>query len=129
VPDDGKGYWEAQVAAMAAFLTEHPETTAILATDDELAYVAWQAAGRVGYDVPTDLSIVCFDAVVPCPAVWSFTSAIQDQAVIGREAARLILAAVAGEPAGPTEVTVPVSMHMGQSTAAAPRRSSLALRS
>lgn len=42
-------------------LGEHPELTAIIAANDSIAFGIYQAAHRLGVDIPGDLSIVSFD--------------------------------------------------------------------
>ena len=112
-----------QIDAIVEFLKSRPEVTAVFATDDELAYCWLESAHRIGYHVPRDFSIVCFDAPLTIAAAWSFTTAMQNQKAIGIEAVRLLLEKIRGlDDPGTEEVIVPVSIHVGQSTDLAPAR-------
>ena len=78
--------------AAAALLTEHPETTALLCTTDQIAIGAIQAATAMGRRVPDDLSVVGFDdvpgAATCMPPLTTVAQPIVDK---GRVAADLLL--------------------------------------
>lgn len=119
--DCNDGFDRQQIEVITAFLQEHPTITAIFATDDELAEYCLESARRLGKVVPDQLSIVCFDGPAPKPAHWSFTSALQDQKQMAREAVRVIRSHLHKEAANemPETITVPTNLHIGQSTAKA----------
>jgi DNA-binding LacI/PurR family transcriptional regulator len=81
--------------AAAALLADHPETTALFCTTDQLAIGATQAAVTLGRDVPTDLSVIGFDDI-PRAATWepALTTIRQPLVEKGRVAAELLLSQI-----------------------------------
>ncbi|HEV3375675.1 MAG TPA: LacI family DNA-binding transcriptional regulator [Thermoleophilaceae bacterium] len=79
-------------------LRDHRRPTAVLATSDELALGAVQAARELGLAVPGDLSVVGFDDVPPARAAEPpLTTVHQDHEEKGRLAAEMLLGALRGE--------------------------------
>lgn len=124
---------QGQIDAIAEFLREHPEVTAVFATEDGLAKY-WHAAVRsMGMRVPDDFSITCFDGPGPNYFEWTYTSAIQDERSMAEHAVRLLTDLLSGKGWDhPEEVLVPAKINFGgstqqlashktKSTAAAPR--------
>ncbi len=52
---------EEHVKIIARHLEQHPQITAVFATEYSVARAAWDAVRRIGRRVPQDISIVCFD--------------------------------------------------------------------
>lgn len=85
--------------AALALLRRHPELTAIVAQSDLLALGAIQAADELGLVVPDDLSVLGFDgARIDGLSIHRLTTLVQPIVEKGRAAARMALAALAGEP-------------------------------
>lgn len=79
-------------------LMRWPDTDAVLCVSDALAVGALCEARRRGHDVPGDLAITGFgDIDVAGAAALALTTIRIDGEAIGQEAARLTLAATAGE--------------------------------
>lgn len=86
--------------AARALLGERPRPTALLATSDQLALGAVEAARELGLAVPRDLSVVGFDDVPAASAAAPPLSSVhQDHAEKGRLAAETLLALLRGEEA------------------------------
>lgn len=89
---------------LRAFLAEHPDVTAVLAYNDDLALVTLAAMRRLGLRAPDDLAVIGFDDT-PHGALFSpaLTTVHIDAEAIGRSAARgalgLPAADTASEPA------------------------------
>jgi DNA-binding LacI/PurR family transcriptional regulator len=86
--------------AAHALLDLDPRPTAILATSDQLALGAIEAAGELGLFVPGDVSVVGFDDVPPAAtATPALTTVHQDHARKGLLAGGLLVARLRGEEA------------------------------
>lgn len=80
-------------------LQHWPDTDAVICVSDALAVGALCEARRRGIDVPGALAVTGFgDTDVASAAALDLTTVRIDGAAIGQEAARLTLAATAGEP-------------------------------
>jgi DNA-binding LacI/PurR family transcriptional regulator len=80
-----------------------PRPTALLATSDQLAFGAIEAAMEMGLSMPGDLSVVGFDDVPEAArSVPPLTTVHQDHVQKGLLAGRLLVARLGGEePAAP----------------------------
>lgn len=88
------------LTAAHALLASDPRPTAILATSDQLALGAIEAAGGRGLSVPDDVSVVGFDDVPPAAtATPALTTVHQDHARKGLLAGQLLVARLRGEEA------------------------------
>ncbi|MCL6442365.1 MAG: GntR family transcriptional regulator [Alicyclobacillus sp.] len=106
-----------QVEVVEQFLVQHPEVTAVVAADDQLAEHLLVAARRVGREVPRDLSIACFDGRDSKGIYWDFTHAIQDEAEMARHCVRILDDLWADKHSiEPGPVVLPCRLHLGQST-------------
>ncbi|MCY0870488.1 MAG: GntR family transcriptional regulator [Firmicutes bacterium] len=107
-----------QVRVIADFLVQHPDVTAVFATDDQLAEYWVSAAIRTGRKVPQDLSIVCFDGPPSRAGHWAFTRALQDQVTMAQEAVHMLLELFETASVGDqsTVVRVPAHIHIGESS-------------
>ncbi|KPI10591.1 transcriptional regulator, LacI family [Actinobacteria bacterium OK074] len=88
LPDD----LDAAEERLRAFRREHPEVTAVLAYNDDLALVALAAMRRIGLRAPDDLAVIGFDDT-PHGALFSpaLTTVHIDAEALGRIAARTAL--------------------------------------
>ncbi|SNS22210.1 LacI family DNA-binding transcriptional regulator [Antarctobacter heliothermus] len=98
-PDDALSGPDFGAQGLAQALARWPDTDAVICVSDALAVGAWCEAMRRGLDVPGLLAITGFgDIDVAGDAGLALTTIRIDGEAIGREAARLTLAATAGEP-------------------------------
>ncbi|MET0783606.1 MAG: LacI family DNA-binding transcriptional regulator [Leifsonia flava] len=94
--------------------------TAIVYSNDPMAIAGIAIARRAGLDVPRDLSVAGFDNTDLAEHVYpSLTSVATDVALWGATAARVLLAAVAGD-AIDGRTPLPTRLVIRESTAAAP---------
>ena len=86
------GSLEATEERLRAFRAEHPEVTAVLAYNDDLALVTLAAMRHIGLRAPEDLAVIGFDDT-PHGALFSpaLTTVHIDAEAIGRIAARSAL--------------------------------------
>lgn len=106
--------------AARALLQRNPGLTAIVAQSDLLALGAIRAAEQLGLAVPDDLSVLGFDgAPIEGGSIHRLTTLVQPIVEKGRAAARMVLAALAGEPV--VDATFTSTLRIGTTTAA-PRR-------
>ncbi len=102
--------------ATAALLDAHPELTAIIAQSDLLGLGAIQAAEERGLVVPEDLSVLAFDgARIDGLSIHRLTTLVQPIVEKGRAAARMALAALAGEPV--SDASFESELRIGTTTA------------
>lgn len=86
-------------AATRALLGSAQPPTAIIYDNDIMAVAGLSAAQELGRVVPDDLSIIAWDDSPVCPLVHPpLTALTRDIGAYGTRAARLLLAAIAGEP-------------------------------
>ncbi|MFJ5306715.1 LacI family DNA-binding transcriptional regulator [Streptomyces sp. NPDC088350] len=93
---------------LRAFRTEHPDVTAVLAYNDDLALVTLAAMRRLGLRAPEDLAVIGFDDT-PHGALFSpaLTTVHIDAEAVGRGAARCALGLPAADRASePARVIV-----------------------
>jgi DNA-binding LacI/PurR family transcriptional regulator len=96
----GRALAAAHTRALLA-LDEPP--TAVFAASDDQALAVLGAAAEEGLDLPADLSVVGFDDIEV--ARWAgLTTVAQPLEDSGSRGAELVLAELAGEPAGPCEL-------------------------
>jgi LacI family transcriptional regulator len=83
--------------AATALLTSQPTITALFAFSNQIALGALRAAAELGRVVPRDLSLVTFDDLPHAEFLNPpLTTACQDVPALGRRAADLLLARIAG---------------------------------
>ncbi|MBF4589411.1 GntR family transcriptional regulator [Curtobacterium sp. VKM Ac-1395] len=112
---------EDDVARLAAFVEAHPEATAFVAGEYNIALLLRDALERVGKRVPDDVSIVCFDHPDATfdRRLFRFTHIAQDQPGVGRQAVAQVLRQARGE-SGSRKILVPAQLVDGLSTAPPP---------
>ncbi len=115
--------WTAEAAARdsAELLGRADRPTAVVAASDEMAIGVQESARRLGVRVPEDLSIIGIDDYV-LSGVLGLTTVRQDVAAQGREAARLLLQALAddGHVVSDEVVLMPTELVRRESTGPAP---------
>jgi LacI family transcriptional regulator len=107
--------------ATAGLLAEQPDADAIFCGNDQIARGAADAVRESGRGVPDDVALVGFDNWEPMvlgaqPPLTSVDMCLEE---VGRVAAELLLAAMAGEPARGTR-TVPGRLVVRESSRAEP---------
>lgn len=108
---------EEGLVAARALLDAHPDLTAIIGQSDLLALGAIQAIEERGMRVPDDVSVLGFDgARIDGLTSHRLTTVVQPGVEKGRAAARLALAALAGEPV--ESVVFRTELRRGDTTAA-----------
>ncbi len=105
--------------AALEMLDAHPDITAILCFNDQLAIGAAQAGERSGRAIPVELSIVGFDDI-PRAATWDppLTTIRQPLVDKGRAAAQLLLRQIAD--GGRRRIQLPIELVVRGSTAVPP---------
>jgi GntR family transcriptional regulator of arabinose operon len=107
---DGGTIPEVQVTRFVAFLLDHPEVTAVFATNTALALLAWRAAEQLHWRIPEDLSVVTIDALGTVPYTEPlFTCGRQQGYEMGTAAVELLLEQLAGQQ--PRRVMLPMQLH------------------
>lgn len=101
---------------LEAYLRAHPELTAVVATEYNIAVLLREAAGRVGVRIPEDLSIVCFDHpdMFYDRSHYRFTHIRQDQEGMGEAAVELALNLIR-DPLAVRKIALPTELIVGQS--------------
>jgi DNA-binding LacI/PurR family transcriptional regulator len=112
---------EDDVARLVAFIEAHPEATAFVAGEYNIALLLRDALEQVGKRVPEDVSIVCFDHPDATfdRRLFRFTHIAQDQPGVGRQAVAQVLRQARGE-GGSRKILVPAQLVVGASTAPPP---------
>ncbi len=109
---------DTDVETLEAFVAAHPEITAYVATEYNLAVLLREACHRLDLDVPQDISIVCFDhpSAFADRELFRFTHVSQDQGAIGARAVEQLLDQIQ-HPGRIERIVVPSRLITGQSTA------------
>lgn len=82
---------DAAQPAVAAYLVDHPEVSAIFGGNDEVTIAAMNAARQVGRRLPDDLSVIGFDNISLAQHVMPALSTMRiDKVGMGRLAAQLL---------------------------------------
>ena len=97
------------------FLSAHPQLTAFVVCEYNLALVLEQVLNRLGHQVPKDFSIVCFDSVEDAINGPHFTHICQDESFMGQKAVELLLAQINGQEV-PLQTIVPYTLNEGLSS-------------
>ncbi len=107
------------VARLVEFLTAHPEATAVVAGEYNIALLLRDALRRLGKRIPDDVSVVCFDHPDATfdRELFRFTHIAQDQPGLGRRAVEQVLRQMRGE-SGAQKILVASRLVLGASSAA-----------
>lgn len=107
---------------LTSYLLDHPDMTAIIATEYQYAVILMEICISLGISVPADMSIVCFDS--PESDAYSFTHIKQDELEIGRSSVRMLMELMRNhkndEPGASTSITLPATLVIGK-TSTSPR--------
>ncbi|MDD4367656.1 MAG: substrate-binding domain-containing protein [Oscillospiraceae bacterium] len=116
-------YVKSDLSHLKEFLLQHPEITAVFASEHLVAQLVLQAAAAAGLRVPQDLSVAFFDAPDVLARSGNYTYIRQDQQAIGAEAVRQLLLCInrSRPPEASSALLIPGQLMIGRSTAA-PRR-------
>jgi DNA-binding LacI/PurR family transcriptional regulator len=108
--------------AVLDLMARPPRPTAVFATNDVVAVGAWRRLLELGLRIPQDVSLVGFDDIEMSGVLHPpLTTVRQDKVALGREAARLLLALLRGDPAPPRgHVIIRPELVVRGSTAAPP---------
>jgi DNA-binding LacI/PurR family transcriptional regulator len=102
---------ESGAAAMERLLEHHPEVDAVFAASDMMAAGALAVLRRHGKRVPEDVAMIGFDdSVIARHTQPALTSVDQPIAEMGREMVRVLLAKIAGEDTGDSEIVLPTRL-------------------
>ncbi len=96
------------------FTQAHPEVTAFVASEYNLALLLWETLTKMGRRLPDDYSVACFDSTPHVFDVPLFTHIAQDENMIGRTAVDILMSQVEGEEP-PLYHTVQFQMVQGRS--------------
>ena len=112
----------ASIAAGERISFYNPDITAVVALSDQLAIGATQAAFRLGYDVPGDVSVVGFDDI-PRASTWDVPLTTIRQPLVdkGRRAADLLRNMITGD-SEPVREMLPIELVVRTSSGPAPSR-------
>lgn len=88
--------------AMRTLLDRHPDLDAVFCASDLMAVGAMRTLREYGRRIPSDVAVVGFeDSVLARQTDPPLTTVHQPVEAMGREMARLLVARIKGEPAGP----------------------------
>lgn len=105
-------------AAVADLLAEHPEVTAVVAANDQIAFGAIDALRGHGRSVPGDVSIVGYDdSELLDYTDPPLTTVRQPSETLSHKIAQAVLRQVSGQAVDPTEVLVRPELRVRSSTA------------
>ncbi|MEY9853444.1 DNA-binding LacI/PurR family transcriptional regulator [Leifsonia sp. EB41] len=102
-----EGDWSAESGYRAAqTFVRDPETTAVFASNDQMALGVYHAAREAGRRIPEDLSVVGFDDIPEAAHFWPpLTTVLQDFTELGRRSVERLVAEIeGGEVPGPASL-------------------------
>lgn len=97
--------------------------TAVIAADDDLAFLWIEALERRGADVPGKVSVVGFDDVEAAMRAPGLTTVRQPAGLVGRMAVEFVAKMIAGTPGSDARAVLPVEFIVRGTTAPPARRS------
>ncbi len=99
---------------LKAFLESHPETTAVFASEYNLALVASKTLEEIGKRVPEEVSIICFDSPSDHFHRYVYTHLEQDERLIGSSAMKSLHKIIDGSRESIRKI-LPVQLIEGES--------------
>jgi LacI family transcriptional regulator len=115
-PTIEEGY---QAAMQLLGLDERP--TALIAINDLLAVGALRAAWDLGFNVPTDLSLIGYDDIQMAKYLMPrLTTVSKDAVKVGQEAVKLLLARIENPNRPMQKISMPIRLILRESTGPAP---------
>lgn len=115
------GEWDSDdgYTAMQRVLVEHPLPTAVFASNDVMAIGALHALYDFGLTVPGDVSVIGVDDIDLCHHLHPpLTTVAQPMVAMARSGIDMLLRLINGEPLTKTQVTLPPTLVIRESTAA-----------
>lgn len=109
----GLGQYEAGIEAVAQILTSRPRPDAVQVYSDEMAMGVLAGLHDAGLRIPEDIAVVGFDnRAFAAFAAPPLTTVAQPNEAVGRAAAAMLLAKIAGKPPPDSgwSVTLPTTM-------------------
>ena len=107
--------FRADVERMKRYYRENPSVTALMCIDYPVMRICETAAREAGIDIPSDLSLVCFDAPHDGFAEFEYTHLCQPEKEMGKTAVRMLLDVLHGDRE-PKRVNLPATLRIGMST-------------
>lgn len=105
----------ADIERMKRYYRENPGVTALLCIDYRVMRLCEMAAREAGIDIPSELSLVCFDAPKDGFAEYEYTHICQPEHEIGVQAVRMLMDVIRGDRE-PKRVRLPSQLCIGMST-------------
>lgn len=93
-------------AQIEAFLREHPEVTAVIATEYLGAVMVRKATQRMGLRIPEDVSLACFDSPISLQGEYYFTHIEQRETEMGIRAVDLLRRQIVVSSTEPQQIQV-----------------------
>lgn len=103
------------VERMKRYYRENPELTALLCIDYRVMKICETAAREAGIDIPSELSLACFDTPSDGFAEFEYTHICQPEHEIGIMAVRMLKDVICGDHE-PKRVLLPAKLRIGMST-------------
>ena len=88
------------IVKIRQLIVANPSVTCLFAAEYNIALIALEAVRSLGYSVPEDISVVCFDGPRSMFNDYFFTHARQDETKMGQLAVKLLLDALEGSVKG-----------------------------
>lgn len=110
---------EQDIDRLVGFVEQHPDITGYVVGEYNIALMLREACHRLGLDVPTDISIVCFDHPDATfdTRLFRYTHVRQEQRHLGQTAVESVRRQIAS-PSEIEKVVLPVELVVGASSAA-----------
>ncbi|WP_312171075.1 GntR family transcriptional regulator [Microbacterium sp.] len=110
---------EQDIARLVEFVEQHPDITGYVAAEYNIALMLREACHRLGLEVPTDISIVCFDHPDATfdTRLFRYSHIRQEQRTLGEKAVESVRRQI-GKPSEIEKVVLPTELVIGVSSAA-----------
>ena len=99
----------AVIDSIASYISSPERPEAIVAMNDLVAMLVFEAAKQAGIRIPEDMGLVGFDNL-DCAVTYSLTTVAQQSYEIGSEAARLLLQLVQGGKSAVQQIRLPTNL-------------------
>ncbi|MBN1202483.1 MAG: GntR family transcriptional regulator [Anaerolineae bacterium] len=114
-----EGYPTVDLDSLRAFLTDHPDLTAVFAANDQIALAVYQAARSLNIRIPHDLALVGFDNLdFTMHLDIPLTTVKQAAFDIGQRAVQTLLTRMKNPSRPPQQVIVPTELIIRRSCGA-----------
>ncbi|MFT8593582.1 MAG: GntR family transcriptional regulator [Bifidobacterium sp.] len=117
LPGSSQAEEEEDVEKLIRFFSEHPQITACIVAEYNIALLSRLALERLHRRIPEDISVICFDhnSYAFDSQLFRFTHVEQQQAELGRLAIQLTLRQIRQGPST-EQILLPTHLVLGQST-------------